>query len=181
MLRSSAKVEKHYLKQPSTLGNQASGTTPFANSETNASRGQLLSTVLVVWWLVHAWSNRLTARKNLTLHLRETCYADLLAAPRKYRYGGPMWFARIAGKLFPASDLWVLLDSGNVGCHSSGEGVSPAEAQGELEANRIFVKMRKRYVILDALQPADRVTEDAYEAIIETLVQVTNEKLKRRL
>lgn len=180
MLRSSATVEKQHLPQPSTLEQQAPEAVPDASFETVVPMNRLLSMAMAVFWLVGAWTKRLSARRHLTLHLWQTCYADVLIAPRKFRYAGPMWFARLTGRLFPASDLWVLLDPGNGDCQSSGREAPQAETRRELEAYRAFVKTRKRYVILDAVQPTDRVTEYAYDAIIATLAQITNEKLKRR-
>jgi len=43
-----------------------------------------------------------------------------------------------------------------------------------------FVKTRNRYVILGVGKPAASVTEDAYSAIIDMLVQRTDRRLKNR-
>jgi hypothetical protein len=56
----------------------------------------------------------------------------------------------------------------------------PAEALRRLEAYRAFVKTKKKCVILNASEPAARVTEEAYTAIIEMLAQRADRQLKRR-
>src|SRR5438105_12039839 len=38
-------------------------------------------------------------------------YHDILVDPRRYRYGGPRWLARLACAWVPQPDLWILLDA----------------------------------------------------------------------
>ena len=38
-------------------------------------------------------------------------FYDVLVDPRRYRYGGPMWFAQILAQLVPEPDIVILLDS----------------------------------------------------------------------
>jgi hypothetical protein len=58
--------------------------------------------------------------------------------------------------------------------------VLSAQTLRQLEACRSFVKTRNRYVILGVGKPAASVTEDAYSAIIDMLVQRTDRRLKNR-
>jgi hypothetical protein len=135
---------------------------------------------MVVLCLVDEWVGRFSGRKNLTLRIWESCYHDLLIAPQRYRYGGPRLFARLAAKLLPATDLWILLDPAIIGTESKGQEVPSADTLNQLEACRAFVKTRKSYVILDALEPIDRIAEGAYSSIIEMLAQRAERELKHR-
>jgi hypothetical protein len=134
----------------------------------------------VVAWLLDEWLNQFFGKRNLTLRITESCWCDLLAAPERYGYGGPTWFVRLVAKLFPSPDLWVMLDPLADNLQTTNPEVQPAEIRRQLDVYRTFVKTRKRYVILDASQPADRVTESAYAAIIDTLAQRADKTLMNR-
>ena len=73
------------------------------------------------------------------------------------------------------SDLWILLDPA-MGAEG---GELTAQAARQLEAYRLFVKSRKQHIILNAANPpASR--EDVYAAIIDMLVQRTDNKFGNR-
>jgi hypothetical protein len=131
-------------------------------------------------WLLEEWLGQILGKKNLTLRIGEGRSYDLAIAPQKHGYGGPVWFARLAGKLFPSPDLWLLLDTDADGRKSSGGEALPAEALRRLEAYRAFAKAKKKCIIVDASQPAARVTEEAYAAIIDMLTQRADRQLKKR-
>src|SRR5207237_7549467 len=46
-----------------------------------------------------------------TLVMFDRYYHDLLADPRRYRFGGPLATAAMVGKIIPQPDLWILLDA----------------------------------------------------------------------
>jgi hypothetical protein len=99
-----------------------------------------------------------------------------------------MWFARLAGRLFPSPDLWLLLaadldaigDADADGRESKGEEALPPEEFRRPEAGRSFAKAGNRRVLLDASQAAGSVAEEAYAAIIDTLAGRAARQLKRR-
>jgi hypothetical protein len=131
-----------------------------------------------VSWLLEDWLIQFKAKTNITLRLCEHSYQELLIDPKRYGYKGPVWFARLVGKVFPSPDLWILLDPANGRLQSRDEEVLPTEALRQLDAYRSFAKSRKRYIILDAGRPPECVVEDAYAAIIDTLTQRTDRRLK---
>jgi hypothetical protein len=143
-----------------------------------ALSGSLVSMAKAVSWLLQDWLNQFKAKTNITLRLCEHSYQELLIDPKRYGYNAPMWFARLVRKMFPSPDLWILLDPANKRLQSKDEEVPPTEALRQLNAYRSFVKTRKRYIILDAGRPPESVVEDAYAAIIDTLTQRTDRRLK---
>jgi hypothetical protein len=181
MLGSSAGVvEKRDAWSRSPFADESRGMTQ--NSETHAQnkRGSCVSMARIVLWLLSDWVSQFPGKRNLTLRICESCCYDLVVDPQGYQYGGPGWFARLASKLFRSPDLWILLAPANDGMRSNGGRVPSAESRKQLESYSAFVQARKRYVILDAGQPVDRLTESAYAAIIDTLAQRAGKQLKCR-
>jgi hypothetical protein len=161
------------------LVGRSRGTVPSGETSAQEPAGWLTSMSHMVLWLIEDWLDQFIGRTNLTLRISGSSFADLLIDPKKHRYGGPMGFARLVGKLFPSPDLWILLDRAAEGSQASREALF-AEAARRLEAYRSFVKTRKSYVILDASGSASTVTESAYAAIIETLTERVDRKLRNR-
>jgi len=173
-------VEKDHPRIQSSFVRASSEMTPGAEFKAQTPRSSLVSMANVLAWLLDEWLNQFFGKRNLTLRITENCWCDLLAAPGRYRYGGPKWFARFVGKLFPSPDLWIMLDPLADNLQTTNPDVHPAKIRRQLDVYRAFVKTRRRYVILDASQPADRVTESAYAAIIDTLAQRADKTLKNR-
>jgi hypothetical protein len=181
MLHSLAQtVERCDLRPGLPIAGDTSGASPRPDLRTGSASGRWVSMAKAVLLLGKEWLNQFTGRRNLTLRIRASCYHDLLIDPKRYRYGGPMWFARLIAKLIPPPDLWILLDQSTESLRSRGPDPPPPEALTQIEAYRAFVTTRRRYVILAASQPADRVAESAYAAIIDTLAQRADRTLKRR-
>jgi thymidylate kinase len=74
-----------------------------------------------------------------------------------------------------------LLDQGAEGLQSRQNKVLTEQTLKQLEAYRSFVKARKRYVIVDASQPAESIREMAYSAVIDMLERRTARLFKSRL
>jgi hypothetical protein len=181
MLRSSAGAVENRRPWPRSLfAYESTGVTQNPESHAQNPRSFLVSMAKVVAWLLDEWLNQFFGKRNLTLRITESCWCDLLAAPERYRYGGSMWFVRLVGKLLPSPDLWIMLDPLADNLQSTNPEVQPAEIRRQLDVYRAFVKTRRRYVILDASQPTDRVAESAYAAIIDTLAQRADRRLKGR-
>jgi energy-coupling factor transporter ATP-binding protein EcfA2 len=181
LLRSSAVVvEKEHSRTQLSLLRESSESTQGAEFHAQAPRSSLVSMAKVVAWLLDEWLNQFFGKRNLTLRISESCWCDLLAAPERYRYGGPNWFVRLVGKLFPSPDLWIMLNPLPDNLQPTNPEVQPAEIRRQLDVYRAFVKTRKRYIILDASLPADQVTESAYAAIVDTLAKRADKALKNR-
>jgi hypothetical protein len=135
----------------------------------------------IVLWLLQEWLGQFIGKKNCTLRLFVNYYHDLLFDPKRYNYRGPMWFARLIGRLTPSPDLWILLDPAAERMQSMNHEVLPAQKLSQLEACCSFVKTRNRYVVLDAGKPAASVTEEAYSAVIDMLARRADKLIKNRL
>lgn len=146
----------------------------------DAPRGWLASMAIATSLLIKEWVTQLAEKRNITLRINDGCHHELLLNPKKYRYGGPKWFARVIGKLFPSHDLWILLDVPTNVSQSSNQEFFLSETLMQREAYRSFVKTKKKYIILDAGKPPALVAEEAYTAIIDTLALRAERQLRNR-
>jgi hypothetical protein len=181
VLHSAAKVvDKFDFRPRPASGRELSEINGSMDSRAGASSSSLSSMVNAVQWLLREWKNQFFGRRELTLRFVEDCGQQLSVDPENYGYHGPVWFARLLGKLFPSPDLWILLDPAGGGLQSRDGEVPSPETLRLQEACRCFVKTRKKYVILDASKPVANVMEEAYAAIIEMLAQRTESQLENR-
>jgi hypothetical protein len=181
LLQASAKeVETRLFDTRLPLERDSHRVTPCNGLQAQTSDGPLPSMANSIRWLLEEWKNRFLGKKNLTLRLSGYACYDPFIDPENYGYRGLERGARFISRFFPSHDLWILLDAAMDGRKSKDGEALPAEALRRLEAYRAFVKTKKKYVILNASQPAARVTEEAYVAIIDMLAQRADRQLKKR-
>jgi hypothetical protein len=173
-------VEMRHLSPTLSFGRQSWDFPQNTDYLDNSPRSLLISITIAILLLIQEWITQLAEKINLTLRIYEGCHHDLSFNPKKYRYGGPMWFARLIGQLFPSPDLWILLDVPEKQTRSSNRDILYTGTLSQREAYRSFVKTRKSYIILDAGKRPASVTEEAYSAIIDTLALCTERQLKNR-
>lgn len=175
LLEYSAKfVEKRDLRPRISLGPKSLQIASNVDPHGPTPNGSFISMASVALWLLEEWLGQFTNKRNLTLSLCESYYHDLSVNPHRFRYGGPKWFVRFAGKLAPSPNLWILLDPDSK--ESESRKLPPVEMFQQLEAYRAFIKTRSRHIILDANLPLDDLVNCVYDAIINTLVQLTYDR-----
>jgi len=96
-------------------------------------------------------------------------YHDLLVDPRRYRYGGPMWLARLAGKMIPSPDMFLLLDASPEVLQGRKQEVSFAETARQREAYLQFVLAQKNGVVVDASQALNQVVTTCHQEILNVM------------
>lgn len=134
-----------------------------------APRSAFLSLVKIVVWLIEEWSANLFQEKNGELFLYDRYYHDLLVDPVRYRFGAPLWTARLVGALMPRPKLWILLDAPAEVLQARKQEVLPEESARERQAYRVFVQSRRDHVIVDVSQPLDQVIADVESALKEVV------------
>lgn len=105
-------------------------------------------------------------------------YHDLLVDSKRYRYGGPMWWARLFGKLMPQPDLWILLDAPAEVLQSRKQEVSFEETARQRDAYLDLVRSFPNGVVVDSSQPIDEVVADVDKTILEFMATRTSLRLK---
>jgi len=180
LLKSSAAVvEKRHFKPRLFFARGSQEITPGADLRTQTPEGIFVSMAKVVAWMLDGWLSQFMRQKSLTLRICHYYSDGLLIDPQGSSHGGPVWFAKLVGKLLPSPDLLILLDTTSETMQAGKPKLLPTGTSRQIGAYRSFVKTRKRFVILDASKPAVSVTEEAYAAIIDMLTQRTDRQLKK--
>ena len=144
-------------------------------------RGPLLSTVKLFYFLfdyIFGYALQVYPKRvQSTFVLFDRYFQDLLVDPRRYRYSGAMWLARLLGRCIPKPDLWVLLDAApEVVVARKGE-VTLEEAARQRDAYRAIMQKLKNVLIVDAAQPLEEVVRDVEDCIIDRFEKQTKRHL----
>jgi hypothetical protein len=181
MLKYSAKlVERRHFGPRLPAPDQSRQSDAPASSRDECRSGSMALMVKIVRWLAREWVSQFLKRNNLTLRVSEGSCRGLFRGPEERRDGMPERFARLASKLLPSADLWILLDEAADQDRPASHPAQPAEVVRHPEAAGCFVKARSICMIPAADRPVASVTEDAYEAIIDVLAQRSIKRIRRR-
>ena len=107
------------------------------------------------WWL--GWWKFLRKASRDGVVLFDRYHADLLVDPRRYRYGGPMWLARLASNLMPQPDVVIFLDAEPEVLLSRKQEVSEEALAAARERYLGLCRSHARFRIIDASQPLAEV------------------------
>ena len=127
-----------------------------------------LAFVVADWWVGY-WTRIVHQRAKHGLVVFDRHLVDLLADPRRYRYGGPAWLARAACRLVPRPDVLVVLDAPPAIVRARKQEVPPAESERQRLAYRRLAADRAGAHLVDAAAAPDEV------------VQAVTSLLRRRL
>lgn len=112
-----------------------------------------------------------------TLVLFDRYFHDLLVDTRRYRYGGPVWLAKLIGKIIPGPDLWFLLDAPAAVLQERKQEVSFEETARQRDAYVHLVQQLPNGHIIDSAQTVDQVSADVNQIILSFMVQRTRHRL----
>jgi len=136
---------------------------PVPNPHGVVPRGSLMSIVKLLYLVLdygtlYPWIRRQRRRAGAGLLLFDRYYHDLLVDPRRYRYGAPMWVARVFSHLVPKPDLWILLDAPVEVIRARKREVSPAELVRQQRTYRALIDSFPNSHVVDAAMPIEDVT-----------------------
>jgi len=123
-----------------------------------------LSDYCLGYWLL---IRPLVCRSGLVIFDRY--FDDISIDPRRYRYGGPLWLARILRHLIPEPDLTLVLDAPDEVVFSRKQEIDAAEMGRQ---RRLYSSCTRRNCstrVIDASRSIEQVTNDAAKAVIEQL------------
>jgi thymidylate kinase len=130
-----------------------------------APRSALTSVAKIFVWLLEEWYANIFQDRKKTLLICDRYYHDLLVDPKRYRYGGPLWTAKLVGNLMPLPHLWILLDAPVEILQARKQEVPAEETARQRQAYLAFVRKQKEYVIVDASRSLDSVVADVEVAV----------------
>jgi thymidylate kinase len=145
-------------------------------------RGPYVSSLQAVLWIADYFVGHVVSvypglvRSTLVLFDR---YADDLAVdPRRYRFGGPPWLARLVGRLAPRPDLTLVLTADAGAVQARRREVPAAETARQLVAYATLADAREDVVLLDAGRAPEVVLARATELALARLARRTAHRLR---
>ncbi len=123
------------------------------------------------WWMT-VWPKMVCS----TLVVYDRYYHDLLIDPIRYRYGGPMWLARMIGWLIPKPDLWILLDAPPEVLQERKQEVSFEETARQQKEYLKLVRGMKNGIVVDASKSLDEVVANVNAIILDYMAKRTEER-----
>ncbi len=101
-----------------------------------------------------------------TLVLLDRYYEDLLVSPEFYRYGGPLWLARLIGRFIPRPDLTILLDAPPEVIQARKRELPFEETTHQREMYLRVMKGTSNGHVVDASKPFDEVVGEVERIIL---------------
>lgn len=156
-------------------------TGPVTDPHSKPPWGGIASAVKVLflltdWWLGY-WANLCHFRAEWRLLIFDRHFVDLLVDPKRYRYGGPMWLARLVSRVIPKPDLFIFLDL-------PAEVAQARKPEVALDDAR---KLRGRYLelagslpnahVVQAARPLQEVTAEVERIILDYMAAETCRRL----
>jgi hypothetical protein len=112
-----------------------------------------------------------------TLVILDRYYQDLLVHPDGYRYGGPLWLARLVGRLVPPPHLFILLDAPPEVIQARKQELPFEETARQREAYLEVVEGLPNAHVVDASQSVDEVVDEAERIILNYMSRRTAQRL----
>jgi len=112
-----------------------------------------------------------------TLVILDRYYQDLLVHPDGYRYGGPLWLARLVGRLVPPPHLFILLDAPPEVIQARKQELPFEETARQREAYLEVVAGLPNAHVVDASQSLDEVVDEAERIILDYMARRTARRL----
>ena len=148
----------------------------------NPPRGLIFSLAKFALWIIDGslgfllviWPRKV--RSELVFFDRY--FHDLVVDPRRYRYGGPIWLARLVVRFVVNPDLFLVLDAPTATLRSRKQEVSLDECERQRRGYlNLAAELRNTHVI-DASRPAEQVANQAATVILDHLAQITSRRLE---
>jgi thymidylate kinase len=159
--------------RPRVLGSRDADGAPVVSPHAAGARGLLASTAKLAFFVAdhlagYALQIRPAAFRS-TLVAFDRHYVDLLADPRRYRYGAPMALARWAAKLIPGPDLWVLVDAPADVVQARKREVAPDESARQRARYLALVRRLPNAAVVDGSRPPAEVALETADAVLRFL------------
>lgn len=123
--------------------------------------------ILALDWFAGYWGQMVHQRaKGLLILFDRHFFLDVAIDPLRYRYGGPLWFARLMGRLLPKPDLVILLDAPIEVLQNRKQEISLEEAARQRSAYLELIEKWPNSHIIDVSKPLEQVIREAKQIIL---------------
>ena len=159
-----------------------SGGTPVTDPHGRPLRGTASSLAKLAFWSVdytlgyagHTFPQLVRS----TFILFDRYYQDLLVDPKRYRYAGPMFLARLVNRIIPNPHLFVVLDAPSEVLYARKQEISFEEAVRQRDGYLKLVRNLPNGHVVDASKPLDEVVAETEEIILSHMAARTARRLK---
>ncbi len=135
-------------------------TNPHASPPHSRLKSLLKLAFLACDWSLWYWMRLVHRQAKGYLSVFDRGYADILVDPHRYRYGGPLWLARLVGFCLPAPDTTIVLDANSEVLRSRKQEVAPEECARQRQAYLDLAKHTPSSHVVDASQPIEAVVDE---------------------
>jgi len=167
------RVEYQHLRPRPLARGDTPGAAPVINPHGQKARGAGGSVAkLLHFWSIYLIGTQLWTFPRLvssTLVIFDRYYHDLLADPRRYRYGAQLRWARLLGRLVPQPELTFVLDAPPEVIQARKKEVPFVESQRQRQAYLDLAPQLRRAHVIDATQPLDKVVADVVAIVLTRL------------
>jgi thymidylate kinase len=96
---------------------------------------------------------------------------DLMVDPRRYRYGGPAWLARLVVLGVPKPDLCIVLDAPALEMRARKDEIGFTELQRQRRAYVELAETLENATVVDAARPLEEVVRTVRDLILTVLAR----------
>jgi thymidylate kinase len=148
---------------------------PVTDPHGQSSRGSLASMAYLSVFFADCWAGYLFVIKPRLVRAGfvqfDRYFHDVLVDPRRYRYGGPQWFAKVLCRLLPEPDLVILLDANEDLILSRKTELTRAEIQRQRQAYAELRFQRAKEVCVRTDAGIQQTLEASATAVAEFMKQ----------
>jgi thymidylate kinase len=148
--------------RPKAIDSSRAGSSGADDPHGQAPRGMIGSVLKLGWLWINWWGGWLThlgraSRGGFVIFDRY--HGDLIVDPRRYRYGGPMWLARLASRWMPQPDRVIFLDADSDVLLSRKQEVSAAALESARAKYLALCGAGSCFRVVDASGSLDQVVD----------------------
>lgn len=164
---------KRYHLRPDSFASRDKSDEPVIDPHGSEPRGVVASVTKLLFFILDyaigslSWGILMKRRSHLIVSDRY--FHDLLVDPIRYRYGAPMWLAKLASCLVPAPDLFIVFDASAEIVQTRKREVSFDETLRQREAYLSFAKSKQNCIVVDTAVGIDESVRKTNEAVLNYL------------
>ena len=143
------------------------------------TRSATFSILKIIYWVFLYWKDRyLHGQSNLTLRIWDRYFYDVYIDPRRYRFGAPLWAAKLIGELVPKPGLIIVLDSPAEVIQARKQEVSYEETIRQRAAYLEFAANNPNCVVLDTSVNIDETVKVGRASVLKYMAKRQKFRLK---
>ena len=159
---------RHLRPHLPTLRRQRKAGGPVVNPHARPAKPPLVSALQLAVWVASYWFDKvLVPTGGLQVRIYDRYYHDVLVDPRRYRYGGSAWFARLLARAVPQPDLVIILDAPAEVLRSRKQEVTEEETVRQRMAYLELASAFLNSEVVDAVHPLEKVVGCVETKIVE--------------